>query len=483
MLDDFLQRFLALVDGLMAHPRVRVTHLWIGPPATDAALAELAEAWGSPLPAALVGLYRQADGVQLRWIDIGDEMYDPTRDNSLHLDGPWPRLCDQRGVATGLLDLPTLADLQVRDTVGALVDGDEADEHLQRAVPFDSFSESGDAVLFFGDAADDPWISVASDHLADVDPPGALTLSRYLGDVLATWAAVERRAGGGARSLGALLRERVALDPTRLVGQRVLYVDDRRGGSLMRGRVLGLLTLAAPPRDWWYGPTLVQVSDDLGEAVHVPFSALYPADDGDGYERLHADPGALRALLRGPAAPIFAALAPVSPMTHGAGLPGGPTLSNLAWAHAALTSALAPAVAAGALIGAALTLFEHPEAGSERPFAWPRTRPRSSGRATMCLDTLAVGLLDAAVIHIGTAAPAQLASWLGPEATAQLARLLQRFKARNPLRGHDPLTDLSATCGFLFRALRGGPTALATAAHAPQTGGRLGVADLRVIGL
>ena len=106
MLASFLQRFMALVDGLMSHPRVRVTHLWVGPPATDAALAGLAEAWGAPLPAMLVALYRQADGVALRWVDVGDEMYDPTRDGRLHLDGPWSPLCSERGVATGLLDHP-----------------------------------------------------------------------------------------------------------------------------------------------------------------------------------------------------------------------------------------------------------------------------------------------------------------------------------------------------------------------------------------
>lgn len=64
----------------------------------------------------LVAVYRQADGVQLRWVDIGDEMYDPARDDLLHLDGPWPRLCDQRGVATGQLNLPTVDDLRSRDT-------------------------------------------------------------------------------------------------------------------------------------------------------------------------------------------------------------------------------------------------------------------------------------------------------------------------------------------------------------------------------
>lgn len=482
MLTDFLPRFMALVDQLMAHPRVRITHLWIGRPATDAGLAELARVRGGPLPAMLVELYRQADGVQLRWIDVGDEMFDPGRDGVMHLDGPWERLCDLRGVATGLLDLPRLAELGARDTVGETMDAGDEDEYLRRGVLFDSFSESQDAVLFLGDGVDDPWVSVASDHLADVEAPGSLTLSRYLGHVLATWAMVEHRSGVAPRSLDGVLRERVALDASRIVGQRVLYVDAHRGGSLMRGRVLALAELAGPQRDWWYGPTLAQVRDDLGERVHVPFAALYPVDDVDGYERLRADPGALRALLRGPAAAMFAALAPVSVMTHRSGLAGGPCLSNHAWAHAGLTAALPPAEAAGALIGAAWTLEQHPEMARERPLAWSRTRPRVDLRTTTSFATLAAGLLDAAVIHIGVAAPPQLAGWLGAEAAAQLLRLLERTRARNPLRGYDPLADRSQPCGFLFSALRGGPTALDTAARAAQTGGRLGLVDLRVVG-
>ena len=62
-------------------------------------------------------------------------------------------------------------------------------------------------------------------------------------------------------------------------------------------------------------------------------------------------------------------------------------------------------------------------------------------------------------------------------------RKLRHIVPENRLRGYDPLTDRSRACGFLFSALRGGPTALATAVDSLQTGGRLGLADLRVIGL
>lgn len=174
MLDDFLHRFKILADALMSHPRVRVTHLWIGPPATPEALARLAAAWGHELPAQLVVLYRQADGMQLRWVDIGD--------------------------------------------------------------------------------------------------------------------------------------------------------------------------------------------------------------DADDYERLRADPAALTALLRGPATPIFAALASVSQMTHRMGLPDGPAICSHAWAHAALSARLPPAVAVADLIRAAQTLLEHPEVRTQRSIAWPKTRPPLAGR-------------------------------------------------------------------------------------------------------
>lgn len=483
MLEDFLRRFKTVIDGLMSHPRVRVTHLWIGPPATDAAMAALAERWEQPLPAALAALYRQADGVQLRWVDTGDEMYDPARDDQLRFDGPWRRLCDERGVITGMLDLPTVAELLDRDTVGSMGDMGDGYEYLDRAVPFDSFSECQDAVLFFGDEVVDPWIDVASDSLADVDPPGALTLSRYLGRVLSSWASIDHRLEEGPRSLDSLLRERVFLDPTRLVGQRVLYVDGRRGGSLIRGIVRDLVTLPEPRRDWWYGPTLAEVDDDLGETVYVPLRALFPADDADDYEPLHADPDALRALLRGPAEPIFKALASVTQMTHGTGLPGGPTICDHAWAHFALTSELPRVEAVRCLFAAALTLFVHPERQTERAIAWPESRPPTFRRKTMCYDTLAVGLFDAAILHIGAAAPENLAFWLGWRSAARLPQLLKVFKDRNRLRGYDPLTDTSKTCGFLVSALRGGRTALVTAAHLPQTGGRLGLRELRVIGL
>lgn len=74
---------------------------------------------------------------------------------------------------------------------------------------------------------------------------------------------------------------------------------------------------------------------DIGEEM-----ALFAPDDADDYEALRADPDALRALLRGPADPIFGVLASVARMTCRIGLVGGPLICAHVWPHLALTSRL-----------------------------------------------------------------------------------------------------------------------------------------------
>lgn len=479
MLEGFLPRFVSLVETLEAHPRVRVTHVWIGAPATDAMLSDLARAWGHPVPPALRALYRQANGLQLRWVDVGHEHYDPARDDRRHEDGPFPSLLSVPGGPAGYLDIPTLAVLEERDTVGAMFDAPE--DYLHRAVAFDSFGEPQDAVIFFGDGVDDPWISVASDNLADVDPPGERTLSQYLEHVVKTWASIEHRSKDGPRVLDRLLRQRIALDPARLVGQRVVYRDEVRGSSLLHGTVRSLSDVAQPSRHWSFGPTVVEVHADFDETVYVPFRALYPPDAADDYEPLFADPGALRALLRGAAEPLFEALASVAPPTYGSGLRGGPVIAGHSWPFAGLTSRLDPPEAVRALFFAAQTLFEHPDWSTRHSISWPVTRPPHH-LASLSMYDLGVGLFDAAALHIGRAAPSDLGHWLGADAALRLASILRGIQSRNGLRGYDPLKDASTTAAFLFRALRGGPTALDLAAQSPRHGGELGLGKFRVVG-
>jgi hypothetical protein len=260
------------------------------------------------------------------------------------------------------------------------------------------------------------------------------------------------------------------------------YLDAGRGLSLMHGVVVAETTLVQPPPGWHAEPRVATVRDDLGETVYVPRRALFPTDQADDYERLYADASALRALLRGPAEPLFAALSLVTLMTHRDGLVGGPTICNHAWPHAALTSRLPPADAAQALLVAVETLRAHRETNTAHPVVWPRTRPPVQRASTTTMGELAAALFDAAALHVGRTAPDDLAEWLGPDATARLVRLLRAVHARNPLHGYDPLTDRLTTAAFFFEALQGGPTALNTTALASRWGGELGLAHHRVVG-
>jgi hypothetical protein len=61
----WLERFREMVAALEAHPLITVTTLMIAPPATEEEIAA-ARAY-HPIPAALEALYRQSNGVTLRW--------------------------------------------------------------------------------------------------------------------------------------------------------------------------------------------------------------------------------------------------------------------------------------------------------------------------------------------------------------------------------------------------------------------------------
>ncbi len=479
MLEDYLHRFKLLVDTLMSTPQIRVTHVWMGPPASDEALSKLEQVWGR-VPATLATLYRQANGIQLRWIDAADPTYHPDRDDTMQFQGPWRRIFEEPGAEVGVFNVPTIDALVDQESVGWGFDLQQ-DDPLCGAVVFESFGESQDAVLYFEKAPDDPWIGVASDYLADVSPPGERTLSQYLEHVLSTWASVGHRSSEGPKNVEGLLRQRIPLDPTRLVGQRIVYLESSPGHTLMHGRVSSLLDIPDPPRTWWYAPTVAEVESDLGETVYVPLRALYPPDDADGYERLRADPKALRSCLEGPVDPMFEALAPIAEMTHRLGTEGGPSIANHAWSYVALTTVLDPLDAARLLFAAAHRLFEHPCVFEERPVSWPVTRPRVPHRSTVFVSTLATSLFDAAVVHMGRNSPPELAAWLGPTATTRLRKTLEGFRARNRLRGYDPLTDIGESAGFIARALGGGPTTFDTDPTTLHRGGELGLADFRVV--
>lgn len=479
MIEDFVHRFKTTADALMSHPSVRVTHVWIGPPARDEDLSQLAMAWGHPVPATLARLYRQADGLQLRWVDTAHETYDPERDDRASFARSAGALYELRGGApAGLLDLPPIELLAGRDSIAAELE--PYDETLARAFAFDSFGESQDAVLHLGDGADDPWVSLASDHLADVDPPGERTLSQYLDHVLSTWASVWYRRPCAPRRLDAVLRRRFAVDPPRLVGQRVMYYDEGRGHALVHGHARSLVDVRESPSWWPFARTLVEVGDDLGETLYVPLRCVFRPDQDDPYERLWADRTALRAVLEGPARALFEHLAPVTEYGSRQGIGGGPALADAAWPYAGLCASDSAEQAVHSLVVAVHTLVGDAEDRVERAVAWPPTGPRGLHRNESCFATLAAALLDAVVVLVARRG-GTLTHWVRPDTATRLRHVLARLGSNDPLRGYDPRTDPSTGIGALVSALAGKAPSFTVAAPGPLRGTSFGLPDLRVV--
>lgn len=477
-IEDFLHRFKSVIDTLMAHPQVRLTHVWMGPGASSAELTTLAEAWGRALPPVLEKLYRQANGVQLRWMDAAHETYTPRRDDAMSFERCTRSLWDLPGFASGILEFPTLQELAARDSIASLFD--QSEDELHGAIVFESWSESEDTVLYRALELDDPCVGVASDHLADIPDPGEGRLSAHVDHLLATWGSIWHRDTEGPIPLDALLRERLPLDPTRLIGQRVHYLDGERS-STMHGRVLDLRDATQGPSYWDFAPTLAELEDDLGERVWIPLRCLHPPTPDDSYEQLWANPDQLLRALEGPAHPLFTLLAPIDDRRYRFGVSGGPSLSNAVWPYAALCTRLPGERAPQALVLAADTLLRSSERGVQRSVAWARHRPAHPLYAEASYGGIGSLLLDVLVVLAARRAPASLSGWLGPGTTRKLRSLLQLMASRDPLRGYDPLRDPSNNVGFLYRALQGGPVVFDTRAVGHLRGVRFGLSDLRVI--
>lgn len=75
-MENYLERFKAMVDELRSHPDVVVTHFNVRRAAHPLALRKAASFADVKLSQAIVDFYSQCDGLQLRWFHKGDEDYD-----------------------------------------------------------------------------------------------------------------------------------------------------------------------------------------------------------------------------------------------------------------------------------------------------------------------------------------------------------------------------------------------------------------------
>jgi hypothetical protein len=503
--DDFLARFMSMVDELLGHPRVRVTHLWFGAGASGDEIARIESALGQPMGEALRALYRQANGLQLRWLDVANPTYVPARDDRMCLEHtPGLGSCDDLSV-DGLLDIlpagPCLVDNDYRGQIYELEDDGgtvtlASQEYprgafLRQIRPFDEFGEYGEAALFLGDRVAGPWMVLGEDYRATYTDSGKTTVASYLEHVLQTRASVRRRhlpfsrtppwdtvSRGPCVPVDTLLSKRRCVEVSDAVGRRVFF-EHPWYSDVAVGKVVSVHAITSPPRDWTFTPELLRVEMDLGQAVYVPVGCATLVDERSTYEQAHHNATSYFERLRGLELDaqwsIVASL--YGPWMRGTVRHQGSALAVPlgSWRFVGWTSGLSPAEAV--LTSLDLALRFAAGGGRERPLPAPELVDDVEGgppRRAQCID-LVQPLVGAAALHVARAHQASpmrnLADGLGPTVAERVLEAHRTLQAAH--LGHVQALH------YLRDAVNAPPGALVLP-EAGLRGSRLGLEDLLV---
>lgn len=291
---EYLERFARMVDELRRDPRVQVTHFWMGIPAREVELLRVEKELGQPLPQSVRDFFAQANGLQLRWLDVGHPCFVPS-------DGP--PVSEYTDFLQG-----------DEDTANAVVNIHPIHLSFLEPAPdepeircFDDFSAQRSMAFRLTQGRLDPRVVMGDDHNASwstavTDFASYLEMIlRYRGDIESrvkvfgvpeAAVAIDR---GATLSLDRLLppRRRVSADPAP--GTRVSFNDVRHGSARLRGSVIAVARAVTTPRDWPYDQALLRVRTDLGGDVYVP-RGLAETVERDAYEDAFSSP---RAYLKG----------------------------------------------------------------------------------------------------------------------------------------------------------------------------------------
>ena len=78
-MDDYLERFKAMVEELKAHPDVVVTHFLTFPPVSERVISRIDRHLKVELHSSIKSFFRQTNGLQLKWIHRKDPKFNPSR--------------------------------------------------------------------------------------------------------------------------------------------------------------------------------------------------------------------------------------------------------------------------------------------------------------------------------------------------------------------------------------------------------------------
>ena len=307
---SFRETFEACVATLRAHPRIAVTHAWLGEPATDAEIAET-EAIVGPLPAAVRAFYKQHNGAQLRWIDRESASFSAHDERAIVGDYDESVGCDDG--ADGVIHFVPLERLDNAD----LFHEDDA----ERYCAFDDFGD--EAVALRRSAPGRPLttkLAIGYDHNVGWDDC-TLEFDDYLALTLAVYGHSRQRvlhlygkADPGWKFPESALRNAVPRGDAA-TGRRVQWTDERYLYATLRGTVIDGDDGSATCED----PEKIRILGDLGGVITRIRRETDPVTTlDDTYELARSAPDAfLHALVAMPPVAARGMLASLRPASGG----------------------------------------------------------------------------------------------------------------------------------------------------------------------
>jgi hypothetical protein len=325
MSEDWLARFEAMVDEMKDHERVAITHQWVGEPASDEDIAAVEEELGFELDQRIKTFYKQADGLQFRWMDRLDNTFVAERDEGTTTVRE-SYICGDNDDAMGVIDLLPLrealvdADYEERIWFDWMEDNEtefRGDDHnllefSKQIRPFDRYSFYNSTAFWLGDGEPGTTVIMGDDHDATFTDSRITDLASYLELVLAHRGMPQPRrdelgkyaghreprvvfeSGDFEQSplpLGELLPDRShLLTDEDLQSDEPVRVTVTASGNEVRGTVLGVEDAPDAPSHWSRPTEFVEVDFDIGPVGYVVRPSVHVLRREDVYERALEDP-------------------------------------------------------------------------------------------------------------------------------------------------------------------------------------------------
>lgn len=111
-MEDYLDRFKAMVEELREHPDVVVTHFNVFPPVSERAFLRARHEFGAEIPEDFLKFYRQTNGLQLRWLFRGAVDFDAQLDRGgKYSELSYRSVYEDNGSIAGCINIQPMKDI------------------------------------------------------------------------------------------------------------------------------------------------------------------------------------------------------------------------------------------------------------------------------------------------------------------------------------------------------------------------------------